>query len=162
MKNKLVCIALLVSLHPFCGAIAQDYTQQIQIDADNLSSQKENVLTYSDNVIITQGTIEIRADKLEIDASAGKGSEVYSVFGKPVRYSQQLDGKQVNAFASEMRYEPANRLLTLSGDAELMQSGSQVKASTIKYNVETQEINAASDSNRRVTTIINPEEKTPL
>lgn len=162
MKNKLVCIALLISLQPLCSAIAQDYTQQIKIDADNLSSQKENVLTYSDNVIITQGTIEIRADKLEIDASAGKGSEVYSVFGNPVRYSQQLDGKPVNAYANEMRYEPANRLLTLSGDAELMQSGSQVKASTIKYNIETQEINAASDSNRRVTTIINPEEKTPL
>ena len=158
MKNKFVCLALALQLSALSAA-PQDYTQQIQIDADNLASVTENVLTYSNNVLITQGSISIKADKLEINASAGKGKEDYSVFGTPVSYSQQLqDGKTVNAYASEMRYEPANRTLTLNGDAELAQSGSIVKASTIRYNLETQELNAASDSSRRVTTIITPED----
>ena len=159
MKNKFLYLALALLFQPVTHAAPADYTQQIQIDADNLASLKENVLTYSDNVIITQGSIRISADRLEIDASAGKGKEVYSVSGSPVSYSQLLEEtKTVNAFASEMRYEPANRTLTLNGNAELVQSGSVVKASVIKYNVETQELNAASDSSRRVTTIITPEE----
>ncbi len=160
MKNKFVCLALALVLLPATHAASQDYTQQIQIDADNLASVNEHVLTYSNNVVIVQGSIRIKADRLEIDASSGKGKEVYSVFGQPVSYSQQLeDGKTVNAYASEMRYEPANRTLTLNGDAELAQSGSVVKASMIRYNVETQELNATSDNSRRVTTIITPEEK---
>ncbi len=160
MKNKFVYLVLALLVQPATQAALPDYAQQIQIDADNLASLKENVLTYSDNVVITQGSLRINADVLEIDASAGKGREIYSVSGKPVRYSQLLeDGKTVNAFANEMRYEPANRTLTLNGEAELAQSGSLVKASMIKYNVETQELNAASDNSRRVTTIITPEEK---
>lgn len=158
MNNKFLYVVLTVILQSAAQA-APDYAQQIKISADNLLSQKGNVATYSDNVIITQGAMRINADALEIDASAGKGKEIYTVSGSPVNYSQQLeDGKIVNAFASEMRYEPANRTLTLNGDAELAQSGSVVKASVIKYNVETQELNAASDSSRRVTTIITPEE----
>ncbi|MBU1312337.1 MAG: lipopolysaccharide transport periplasmic protein LptA [Gammaproteobacteria bacterium] len=158
MNNKFL-YALLALMLQSAAIAAPDFAKQIEISADNLLSQKGNVATYSENVIITQGAIRIHADALEIDISAGKGKEVYSVSGSPVKYSQQLeDGKVVNAFASEMRYEPANRTLMLNGDAELAQSGSVVKASAIKYNVETQEINAVSDSSRRVTTIITPEE----
>lgn len=160
MKSRLVFLSLAVLLQPLALAVTPDYIQHIKIESDNLDSKNENVLIYSDNVVISQGSILINADVLEIDASAGKGKEIYSVRGTPVRYSQQLeDGKTVNAFASEMRYEPANRSLTLNGDAELTQSGSVVKASTIKYNVQTQELNAASDNSRRVTTIITPEKE---
>lgn len=158
MKIKLIFAMLLSS----SAAIAAkpDYAQQIQIDADKLISVKENVLTYRSNVHITQGSLQMKADQLEINASAGKGKEVYIATGTPVSYSQLLaDGKPVTAQAAEMRYDPANRTLTLSGDAELAQSGSVVRASTIIYNVEKQQLTAESDESKRVTTIFTPEEK---
>ena len=152
-------IALVVTAFASLAA-GPDYTQKIQIDADNLSSIKENVLTYRNNVVITQGGMQMKADQLEINASAGQGKEVYVATGKPVSYSQLMeDGKQVTATAAEMRYDPSSRTLTLSGDAELTQSGSVVKASTIRYNVEKQELSADSNETRRVTTIFTPEEK---
>lgn len=158
MKNNLI-LALLLSSSVVMAA-QPDYTQQIQIDADNLVSVQENVLTYRNNVVITQGSLQMKADQLEINASAGKGKEVYIATGSPVSYSQLLaDGKPVTATASEMRYEPSNRTLTLSGDAELTQSGSVVKASVIKYNVEKQQLSAESNESKRVTTIFTPEEK---
>ena len=152
-------IALVVTAFASLAA-GPDYTQKIQIDADNLSSIKENVLTYRNNVVITQGSMQMKADQLEINASAGQGKEVYVATGNPVSYSQLMeDGKQVTATATEMRYDPSSRTLTLSGDAELTQSGSVVKASTIRYNVEKQELSADSNETRRVTTIFTPEEK---
>lgn len=158
MKNNLVFVLLLSSTAVW--AAQPDYTQKIQIDADNLVAVKENVLTYRNNVLITQGSLQMKADQLEIDASAGKGKEVYIATGAPVSYSQLLaDGKPVTAKASEMRYEPSSRTLTLSGDAELAQSGSVVKASVIRYNVEKQELSAESNESKRVTTIFTPEEK---
>jgi lipopolysaccharide export system protein LptA len=159
MNNKIISALLLLG-SSVVVAQQPDYSQQIQIDADNLSSLKENVLTYRNNVVITQGSLQMKADQLEINASAGKGKEVYVATGNPVSYSQLLaDGQPVTAKANEIRYEPASRILTLTGDAELAQSGSVVKASTIRYNVEKQELSAQSDESKRVTTIFTPEEK---
>lgn len=158
MKIKLV-LALLVCSNIVLAA-KPDYTQQIQIDADKLVSVNDNILTYRSNVQITQGSLRMTADKLEINASAGKGKEVYIATGSPVNYSQLLpDGKPVTAQASEMRYDPSSRTLTLSGDAELTQSGSVVRASVIRYNVEKQQLSAESDDTKRVTTIFTPEDK---
>lgn len=158
MKTNFMFVLLLCSSSLM--AAAPDYTQKIQIDADNLVSVEENVLTYRSNVVITQGSMQMKADQLEINARAGKGKEIYLATGKPVTYSQMLaDGKTVTAQAIEMRYEPLSRTLTLTGDAELTQSGSVVKASSIKYNVEKQQLSAESDKTKRVTTIFTPEEK---
>lgn len=158
MKTKLLALLLVNSLAAV--AAKPDYTQQIQIDADNLVSINENVATYRTNVVITQGSMQMKADQLEINASAGKGKEIYIATGSPVSYSQLLaDGKPVTAQAKEMRYEPSNRTLTLSGDAELTQSGSVVKASVIRYNLEKQQLSAESNESKRVTTIFTPEEK---
>ena len=160
MKANYITAAALLLMTFSTVAAEPDYKQQIQIDADNLSSIKENVLTYRNNVIITQGSMQVKADVLEIDASAGKGKEIYIATGQPVLYSQLLeDGKQVTAEAKQMRYEPSSRTLTLSGDAELAQSGSVVQASIIRYNVEKQQLSADSNKNKRVTTIFTPEEK---
>lgn len=160
MKINILPVVALLLCSLSVQANQPDYTQKIQIDADNLSSVKENVLTYRNNVVVTQGSLQLKADQLEINATAGKGNEVYIATGNPVTYSQLLaDGQQVTAQAKEMRYEPSNRTLTFSGEAELAQSGSVVKASTIRYNVEKQELSAESNESKRVTTIFTPEEK---
>jgi lipopolysaccharide export system protein LptA len=163
MKANYITATALLLMSLSTSAAEPDYKQQIQIDADNLSSIKENVLTYRNNVIITQGSMQMKADQLEIDASAGKGKEVYIASGQPVQYSQMMeDGKRVTAKAKQMRYEPSSRTLTLSGDAELAQSGSVVQASIIRYNVEKQQLSADSNKTKRVTTIFTPEEKNNL
>ena len=161
MKVKFGFVLTLLLLSGTATAEKPDYSQQIQIDADNLVSIEESVLTYKNNVVVTQGSIQLKADQLEINASAGKGNEVYIASGKPVTYTQMMaDGTPVMAQANEMRYEPSSRTLTLSGDAQLSKNDSIVKASVIRYNLEKQDISAESDQTKRVTTIITPEEKT--
>ena len=161
MKVKFASAITMFLLGIAVAAEKPDYFQQIQIDADNLFSIQENILTYKNNVVVSQGSIQLKADQLEINATAGKGNEVYIASGKPVTYSQLMaDGKPVTAQANEMRYEPSSRTLTLTGDAELTKSDSIVKASVIRYNLEKQDISAESNETKRVTTIITPEEKT--
>ena len=160
MKVKFGVIVSLLLLSATAAAEKPDYSQQIQIDADNLVSIEESILTYKSNVVVTQGSIQLKADQLEINATAGKGNEIYIASGSPVTYSQMMaDGTPVTAQANEMRYEPSSRTLTLSGDAQLSKNDSIVKASVIRYNLEKQDISAESDQSKRVTTIITPEEK---
>ena len=77
MKINIIPAVALLLCSVYVQANQPDYTQQIQIDADNLSSVKENVLTYRNNVVVTQGSLQLKADQLEINATAGKGNEVY-------------------------------------------------------------------------------------
>jgi lipopolysaccharide export system protein LptA len=160
--NRINALFLCALLSANCYAVEADYSQPIAITSDdNATSIRENVSVYTSNVEIRQGSLNIKADRLEINASAGKGNEVFLTTGSPVRYSQLLDGEiPVTATATEIRYDRASRTLTLSGNAVLSQSGSEVQAAVIRYNIETQQISAESgEQKKRVTTIFTPENK---
>lgn len=160
--NKINLFFITVLLSANSAATESDYSQPIAITSENNeTSIRENVSVYTDNVEIRQGSLNIKADRLEINASAGKGNEVFITTGTPVNYSQLLEGDvPVTASAAEIRYDLASRTLTLSGDAQLSQSGSQVQAAVIRYNIETQQISAESgEKKKRVTTIFTPQDK---
>ncbi|MDP5205666.1 lipopolysaccharide transport periplasmic protein LptA [Alishewanella sp. SMS9] len=142
-------------------AAEPDHKQPISVDADKtLASLIDSIASYADNVVVRQGSMLIKADKLEVDASAGKGKEVFITTGSPATYSQTLPGdRPVTAQANEIRFDRASRILTLSGNAEVMQSGSLVRGAVIRYNIELQQLSAEGEQNRRVTTIFTPENK---
>jgi len=145
------------------SATSEDFTQQIAISADDqVADIKNKVSTFIGNVVVTQGTLKITADKMQADASQGKGKEVFIAIGKPAVYTQMLDdGKQITAQANEIRYTLETRNLSLSGNAQLAQSDSLVKGEMINYDLETQTLIASADKQQksRVTTIFTPEPK---
>lgn len=151
---------MLLSIGALQAAPA-DYTQPVDVRSDFWeASIQDNISIYRENVEVRQGSMLIKAVRLEANASAGRGSEVLIASGTPATYSQTLeDGKEVTAQANEIRYDLANRTLTLSGNAEMSQSGSLVQGAVIRYNIATQQLSAESEQNRRVTTIFTPEIK---
>lgn len=161
MKINVAQLVLLTCLM-FCTVVQTkdtDFTQQIFIRAENnLTSIKDNISTYINNVEVHQGSLLIKADRLEANASAGKGKEVFIATGNPATYSQLLEGNlPVTAKALEIRYDLASRILTLTGNAELTQSGSLVQGAIIRYDIEKQELSAESGEQNRVITIFTPE-----
>lgn len=160
MNIKTLCCCMLLSIGALQAAPA-DYTQPVDVRADFWeASIQDNISIYRENVEVRQGSMLIKAVRLEANASAGRGNEVLIATGTPATYSQTLeDGKEVSAQANEIRYDLANRILTLTGNAEMSQSGSLVQGAVIRYNISTQQLSAESEQNRRVTTIFTPEIK---
>lgn len=156
--NSVLMLTLLLS----AGVLAKstDMKEPIHVDAARTEgSIKEQTLVYSGNVSVKQGSLEIKADTLTVDRSAGDGKEVFIAQGKPASYSQVLDGdKPIQASAEEIRYNVANRTLTLTGKAEITQSGSLVQSAKIVYDLEKQQLSAESGKeSERVITIFTPE-----
>jgi len=159
--NKLSC-ALLLFISTAGLAKNTDFSQPIEVNADrNEASLKQQMLVYSGNVIVKQGTLLIKADTLTVDRSAGDGKEVFIAVGQPAVYSQVLDGdKPIQASAEEIRYAMATRVLTLTGKAEITQSGSLVRSAKIEYDLLKQELSAEGEKGKeRVTTIFTSEGK---
>jgi len=137
-----------------------DFAQPVSVKANNFGgSLDEKTMVYHGDVTVAQGSLLIKAEKLVIDSSAGKGKEVFIAIGEPAAYSQTLEGgKPIQANANEIRYDFATRVLTLTGKAEINQSGSLVQSAKIQYDLDKQTLKAESDgSQERVSTIFTPE-----
>ncbi|MDP4527471.1 lipopolysaccharide transport periplasmic protein LptA [Alkalimonas delamerensis] len=158
MNLKITWLALLFTLS-VAASTQNDFQQPLSIDSEAFFTdlQSANVV-YERNVLVQQGSLIIRADRLEVDGSAGKGLEIFIATGSPATYSQQMeDGSLVEAQAQEVRYDRASRILIMTGEAELKQSGSLVQAARIEYNMESQQMQAERGENGRVRTIFAPE-----
>jgi len=152
--------AVLVA--PSAYAAKKDLTEEILILADRQSADYKNKMAiYLDNVRISQGSILITADIVQISKKFNKEKGVdvktYLAKGKPAVFKQQLeDGTTISLSADEIKYVPHENLIVVSGNAKVTQAGSHVAASKITYNTLTEKLDAESNPNERVTTILQP------
>lgn len=155
-KQSLI-LAILLSLSLPVSALKGDTEQPINIQSGSQSFDMEkNVLVLNDNVVITQGTIKLNADKVTVKRKEGQKEEI-DANGSPVTFQQTLDnGKLVNGKAAVAHYDLANEFLVLTGNAELKQQDSFVTADKITYDVKKQQLKAMSNTKGRVKTILIP------
>ena len=117
-----------------------------------------NVVTFTGNVVMTQGTIKINADKVVVTRPGGEqGKEIIDGYGNPATFYQMQDnGKPVKGHASHMHYELAKDLVILTGNAYLEQLDSNITGDKITYLVKEQKMQASSEKGKRVTTVLVP------
>ncbi len=141
-------------------ALKDDVNQPINIVSDNQSLDMEkSVVTFTDNVVITQGSIIIKANKVVITRPAEKSGkkETVEAFGTPVTFHQQLDnGKPVDGKANKVHYDLGTEFLTLTNNAELKQLDSKINGQLITYDVKKQQLKANGNGKSRVTTVLIP------
>lgn len=159
ISNKLLFLALMTASFS-AAALKDDTNQPINIESDNQSLDMENsVVTFSDNVVITQGSILIKANKVVIKRppeDSGK-KETVEAYGTPVTFHQLLDdGKPVDGKANYAHYDLGKEFLTLKGNAELKQLDSKINGDEITYDVKKQQLKAYGSSKSRVKTILIP------
>ena len=158
----LVNAALLTLLLSSTASHAResDYQQPVKVDSDTQQAElNTNVITFLNNVVIHQGSIVMHANKVVVIRHE-KGNDEMIATGTPATFQQTLDnGKIVNAKASELKYQLKDRLVTLTGKAELKQDDNKVNGDVIRYDIEKQQMMAESKgTGSRVTTIFSPQE----
>lgn len=155
MKSLLVCLCVGVSSSAL--ALKGDTDKPINIESGSQSLDMENnVVIFSDNVLITQGSIRINAAKVTITRREGK-KEVIDASGSPVTFQQTLDnGRRVQGKGNAVHYDLGTEFLILNGNAELKQSDSSIRAQKITYDVKKQQLKASSGGKSRVKTVLIP------
>ncbi len=146
-------------------AAKKDLDQKIKITSGRLGGDLKNkIASYLDNVIIRQGSISITADIVQVitrkDDTDIKEADTYIAQGKPnepAMFKQELeDGSLISLQADEIKYQPHINIITVSGNAVVKQAGSEVSGSKIIYNTLTEKLEAQSNDNETVTTILQP------
>lgn len=133
----------------------------LEIEADEQSARlKENVGIFKNNVQIKHGDMTITASYLEAykRAELGENQQLLIATGDPVKFTAtQEDGSIISASANEIKYDVANELFTMIGNAKFQQNSDLMSADTIIYDRvnETVTSKKSKNSNNQVKTIIN-------
>ena len=163
-KTVLLSLAFSGCLNAF--ALDSDRKQPIQIEADQASlDQKNQVTTFSGNVIIKQGTLNFRAQNVRLSQDKN-GNQSVTASGSPVYFSQQLENKgKVEGQGNKVEYSSATNVVKLLGNAKVQRGGDVARGQSITYNTKTEVYSvlggksANGKSSSRVSIIIQPNSK---
>lgn len=142
-QPALLGLLLLSALHTNAYALSSDVEKPVHIEADSAEFNKAaGTAFYQGNVIITQGTLEILASRVDIIAPKNEIHEIKAV-GGPIRFKQQMDdGKQAVGEAKNMVYYVKHKRLTLTGNAKLQQDRDTFASNHIEYMTKTGKLRA--------------------
>ena len=134
---------MLMLLPTFSSALDSDREQPIRIQADAAIVDETNGSSvYKGNVIITQGTLEVIANEVEIFTSAGEVIQIIAATDKDsevlAHYQQQINDAMdmVVADARKITYLVQEDKLHLSGDARLQKIQDVFTGQLLSYDLE--------------------------
>ncbi len=144
--------ALLASLPLFApgpaAALPDDREQPIHITADRaVRDEKRGITTYSGNVHMRQGSMEVDADSLVIYHETEDANRIVAR-GAPARMRQQpeIDKGLVHAHAAVITYFRDQERVHLRSDARIERDdGTLVTGESIDYFIAKQLVRAESD-----------------
>lgn len=127
------------------AAVARDSDlgQAIEVNADRSEyDERAGTQVLSGNVEISQGTMRISADRIEIELDEGRLARIQGS-GSPIRFEQQNEaGGTMRGEASSIRYDAVGGSLVLEGNATLAQPGQSLSSQRISFDSKTQKISA--------------------
>lgn len=137
-------IVLLCLCAGSAWAKSSDRDQPTNIQAGSsdcfLSASGSCILTG--NVVIQQGTLDIRAAKADLRRAGNGDIETIKLTGSPVKLKQQTDdGGWMNATSSQIDYDLSTDTVVFSGDAVIVQPGKgSISGERIVYNMATGQV----------------------
>ncbi|SCX51821.1 lipopolysaccharide transport periplasmic protein LptA [Nitrosospira sp. Nsp1] len=148
-----------------------DSDKPVHLESDRATVQDANKLaTFIGNVVLTQGTLIIRADKMTVKEDAS-GFQHATAFGNLASFRQKRDGKDeyVEGWSERMEYDAKADKVQLFKKARLRRGQDEVHGDYISYDALNEffqvtgnnDTSAQSQSEGRVRLVIQPKKKEP-
>jgi lipopolysaccharide export system protein LptA len=148
-----------------------DREQPVYLEADSGTfDDAKKTAVFTGNVVLTQGTLTIRADRLVVTQSTD-GFQRGVAYGDPASFRQKREGTDewIEGWAKRMEYDSRTETLELFEDARMRRGQDEVRGSYISYSVQTELFRVlgstkgegAGGSSGRVRAVIQPKSRDP-
>jgi len=159
-----LCAALLASP---AHAEKADRDKPVNLEADTVTLDDiKKISVYQGNVVLSQGTLMLRADRVQVTQNAD-GLDKVSATGRPVAFRQKVDGRDeyIEGYADRIEYDGVTSQLELIGQAQLRRGSDELHGAQISYNANTGFYKVvgqpnAQTSSGRVRAVIRPKPRT--
>lgn len=140
--ERLIVLAAagLLSLCTPAQAERADRDKPVHVESDTVRmDDQQKIAVYEGKVILTQGTLRLQADRVEVRQDA-EGFLTGTALGKPVHFRQRLDGKGdwVDAWANRVEYDARKNQVRLIGDAFLKKGEEELRGDLITYDARSE------------------------
>ena len=171
-KSSKLLLAALIAVTPLAQAERADRDQPINIEADKVTVDDRNrIHTFEGNVVLTQGTLELRGTKIVVVQGAdGFHTGVATAApGKLATFRQKREGSQeyIEGEAERIEYDGRNETAKLFQRARVRAGGDVVSGDVIEYDALTENYTAfrmptpGSTESSRIRVTIQPKPSTP-
>jgi lipopolysaccharide export system protein LptA len=136
---RLAVAALLAAAALAAHAEKADRDKPVNFAGDDVNVNYDTRTgTLKGNAVITQGTMTVRADRIDFKQNADN-SITATVYGNPLSFRQKKDGSDeyYEAYAQRAHYDGEKELLELFDRALLKQGGDEIRSNYISYNTST-------------------------
>lgn len=154
---------------PCAHAEKADRDKPINLESNTATvDDVKKVSIYEGNVILTQGTLEIRADKLVVKEDA-EGFQYGTAYGNPASFRQKREGydEYIEGYALRIEYDGKKDLVQLFNQARMKRDQDEARGNYISYDGKTEffqvvggkETATPNNPRGRVRTVLQPKKK---
>jgi lipopolysaccharide export system protein LptA len=165
LKNRALFILCMVCYTAPSLAERADREQPLHLEADRVQIEDaKQSSSFEGNVLLSQGTLSIRADKLVVSQDK-EGFKHSTSTGHPATFRQKREGlnEYVEGFAERIEYDTRADMLELFGQARIKREQDDLSGEHILYNSKTEVLqvsgathSSSAPSTGRVRVIIQP------
>lgn len=160
-------LAMILSVQTApCWAEKADRDKPVNLAADSVTvDDVKQTSIYEGNVILTQGTLMIRADKLVVKQGSD-GFESGTSYGNPVSFRQKREGSEefIEGEAKRIEYDGKKDRVEFFTNARVKRGGDEVRGNYISYDAKAELIqvlggakdSTAGSTSGRVHAVIQP------
>jgi lipopolysaccharide export system protein LptA len=159
ISTGVIVFLALLHLTPASWALDDDRSQPIQIGSSSaFADYKQGVTVYKGNVVLSQGSLVIKADQLNLYRNA-EGFQKLVATGKPASFQQTpAPGKPpIIAQAKQIDYDVSSEVLVLRDEVFIKLEESSHQGALYEYNLVTQMLKASGDTDHRIITTFQPQ-----
>ncbi len=172
LRFRMLFAALMAAMFSVpAQAERADSDKPVHLEADRATVQDANKLaTFTGNVVLTQGTLVIRADKMTVKEDVN-GFQYAIAYGNLASFRQKRDGKDeyIEGWSERMEYDGKADKVQLFKKARLRRGKDEVHGDYISYDATNEffqvngEAGTATQSHEggRVRAVIQPKKKEP-
>jgi len=165
LTRLISCLSISLLVSPAAHAIKTNVDEPIHINARTVeANEKTGVAVYRGNVLIEQGPLSIKADRVEIRTRKNK-TELIRATGEPARLIRQPDEgeDEIQAEADRIDYRVTDGKLYMTGKVSLRRGKDTFTGGMVQYDLRTRSLNASGSdgADGRVHAVIQPRIQTP-
>jgi len=164
-----LCALLLFVATPWAHAEKADRDKPINLESDTANvDDAKKVSVYEGNVVLTQGTLKICADKLVVKED-DEGFQLGTAYGNPASFRQKREGydEYIEGYALRIEYDQRKDLVQLFNQARMKRDQDEARGDYISYDGKTEffkvlggkESATPSHPRGRVHTVLQPKKK---
>ena len=140
IASKLVVLVAALALAKTACAERADRDKPINLEADRVTiDDAKKVSVFEGNVVVTQGTLVIRADRMVVREDA-QGFNHGTAYGNLANFRQKRDGvdEYIEGEAERIEYDTKAERLELFNRAQMKRGNDEVRGSYISYEQPTE------------------------